>query len=60
MWMYKDGITRFVPEKKIAEYKNMGYKAVEVKEPKLAEDKKPEKKAEKESGAKAQDNADKL
>lgn len=58
MKMYKDGITREVEEREVPKFKESGY--VEVKEPKLAEDKKPEKKAEKESGAKAQDNADKL
>lgn len=58
MKMYKDGITREVEELEVQKFKEIGY--VEVKDLKLAEDKKPEKKAEKENGAKAQDNADKL
>lgn len=63
MWMTKDGITRYVSDREVQKFKNLGFKEVEVKDNKLklADDKaKADKKGEDKNGSKTQDKADAL
>lgn len=63
MWMTKDGITRYVSDREVQKFKDLGFKETEVKEEKLklSDDKsKSDKKAENKNGASAQNKADAL
>ena len=62
MWMYKDGITRFVSDREAENFKNMGYKEVKPDDGKIQIDKDPKKPddGKKNNGSSAQNKADAL